>query len=128
VGQAAVGQGRAYALLRKQFGQAISEFQAIQWKLADSATGMAAAEVLLHAAASRPSPRGVQEAKVVSAEAAMRAADDGLQIHGGYGYTKDFVIERLYREAKVCGVIFGTTEAHRLELGRSVVREAGARL
>ncbi len=124
VAEGALARGRAYALERKQFGQAIAEFQAIQWKLADSATAIGAAEVTLLAAAAeleRPGAAGlVHQAKVLAAEAAMRAADDGLQIHGGYGYTREFPIERLYREAKVCAVLFGTVEAQRLAIGRAV--------
>ena len=71
--------------------------------------------------------RQAAEACVIAADAAMRAADECLQIHGGYGYTREFVIERLYREAKLCAQLFATTEAGRLAIGRAVLGEARAR-
>jgi alkylation response protein AidB-like acyl-CoA dehydrogenase len=130
VGRAALEAGRAYALERKQFGQPIAEFQAIQWKLADSATLVEAADLMTLAAATRAT-RGdakgpAAQAMVLAGEAAMRAADESLQIHGGYGYTREFVIERLYREAKLCTQLFGTSEAGRLALGRAALSDARA--
>ncbi len=102
IGRAAVAAAAVYAAERKQFGRAIGEFQAIQWKLADAATAVEAAAVLTWRAA-QGGPRfpvDAAMAKLKSAEAALVAADAAVQIHGGYGYTVEFVPERLYRDAQ----------------------------
>lgn len=97
VGTAALDEAVRYALDRKQFGQAIAEFQAVQWMLADSATELDAARLLLWGAAAGDGPVG--PALRLASEAALRTADRALQIHGGYGYTREYPVERLFRDA-----------------------------
>jgi alkylation response protein AidB-like acyl-CoA dehydrogenase len=121
VGEAALDEARRYASERRQFGQAIADFQATQWKLANAATELAAAWALTAAAASTPGAAGILEASLAAVEAAERAADDAVQIHGGYGYTKDFAVERHYRDAKACGVLFSGSEARKKILARTLL-------
>jgi alkylation response protein AidB-like acyl-CoA dehydrogenase len=122
----ALEQARAYALDRKQFGKPIAEFQAIQWKLADMATELDAARLLTMRAAwlcdsGQPFGREASMAKLFASEAAMRATDEAIQIHGGYGYTSEFPVERYYRDAKLCTIGEGTSEIQRLVIARHVL-------
>jgi alkylation response protein AidB-like acyl-CoA dehydrogenase len=116
-----------YAKDRRAFGKAIAEHQAIQWMLADMATDHDTARLLtLRAAwlkgAGRPFTREASMAKLFASEAAQRAVAKALQIHGGYGYTKEYVVERLYRDARVQTIYEGTSEIQRLVIARELLR------
>ncbi len=117
-----------YAKERKQFGKAISEFQAIQWKLADMATEIEAAKLLTLKAASMKDAglKTTQEssmAKLYASEVAVRCANEGVQIHGGYGFTKDYPAEKFYRDVKLCTIGEGTSEIQRLVIARQLLRD-----
>lgn len=125
IAQACLEEAVAYAKERRQFGQPIATFQAIQHQIADMATQVEAARLLtLRAAALKDAGRPVRVAssmaKLYASEAANRVAAAALQIHGGYGYLKDFPIERHYRDARVLTLYEGTSEIHRLVIGRHV--------
>jgi len=116
--QAALDDALAYAQEREQFDQPISEFQTIQHKLADMDTKIQAARYLMHAAADRKmrGERYVKEAaqaKLFASEMAREVCNEAIQIHGGYGYTKDFAVERYYRDAKLNEIYEGTSEVLR---------------
>jgi alkylation response protein AidB-like acyl-CoA dehydrogenase len=135
IGAQAVGIGRAvleealeYAQTREQFGRPISKFQAIQWKLADMATELDAAELLLLRAArlqdqGRPFEKESAMAKMYASDVTMRAAVEGVQILGGYGYCKEFPMERHMRDAKICQIYEGTNEIMRLVIARNLLRQ-----
>ncbi|CAN5672499.1 acyl-CoA dehydrogenase family protein [soil metagenome] len=128
IAAAALDASRDYAKTRKQFGQPISEFQAIQWKLADMATGLEAARLLIWNAArlkdaGLPYATAASQAKLYASELAVRAANDAVQIHGGYGYLKSYGVERLYRDAKITEIYEGTSEIQRLVISRSILSE-----
>jgi len=116
--QAALDDALAYAQEREQFDQPISEFQTIQHKLADMDTKIQAARYLMHAAADRKM-RGERyvkqaaQAKLFASEMAREVCNEAIQIHGGYGYTKDFAVERYYRDAKLNEIYEGTSEVLR---------------
>ena len=115
IAQAALDEAVAYSQDRDQFGQSISEFQAIQHKLADMDTKVCAARLLMHEAADKKI-RGenfikeAAQAKLYASEVSREVANEGIQIHGGYGYTKDFPAERFYRDAKLNEIYEGTSE------------------
>ena len=126
IAQAAYDAARAYALERKQFGQRIGEFQAIQWKLADMATEIDAARMLVYRAAwlkqqGKPHTEEGAKAKLFASEMARRQTAEAIQIFGGYGYTKEFPVERYYRDAKITEIYEGTSEIQRLVIARSVL-------
>jgi len=126
IAQAAYDAARAYALERKQFGQRIADFQAIQWKLADMATEIDAARLLVYRAAwlkqqGRPHSEEGAKAKLFASEMARRQTAEAIQIFGGYGYTKEFPVERYYRDAKITEIYEGTSEIQRLVIARSVL-------
>jgi alkylation response protein AidB-like acyl-CoA dehydrogenase len=128
LGRGALEAARAYALDRKQFGKPIADFQAIQWKLADMATELEAARLLVHRAAylaamGQPFGKEAAMAKLFASEAAMRATDQAIQIHGGYGYTSEFPVERHYRDAKLCTIGEGTSEIQRIVIARAILKE-----
>jgi alkylation response protein AidB-like acyl-CoA dehydrogenase len=117
-----------YSKQRKQFGKAISEFQAIQWKLADMATEIEAARLLtLRAAAMKDA--GLKTtlessmAKLYASEVAVRCANEGVQIHGGYGFIKDYPAEKFYRDVKLCTIGEGTSEIQRLVIARQLLKD-----
>jgi alkylation response protein AidB-like acyl-CoA dehydrogenase len=117
-----------YAKGRKQFGKTISSFEAIQWMIADMATGIEAANWLVLSAAWRkdqglPFTKEASMAKLFSSELANKSAYLALQIHGGYGYLKDFKVERLFRDARVTSIYEGTSEIQRLVIARSLLKE-----
>ncbi|MGA3195282.1 MAG: acyl-CoA dehydrogenase family protein [Terriglobales bacterium] len=117
-----------YSKQRKQFGQAISEFQAIQWKLADMATEIEAAKLLtLRAAAMKDAGMKTtlesSMAKLYASEVAVRCANEGVQIHGGYGYIKDYPAEKFYRDVKLCTIGEGTSEIQRLVIARQLLKD-----
>ncbi|HTN52117.1 MAG TPA: acyl-CoA dehydrogenase family protein [Anaeromyxobacter sp.] len=127
LGRGALEEARAYALERRAFGQPIARFQAIAFMLADMATETAAARLLVHRAAALCDAglRFGQEAsmaKLFASEAAMRAASRAVQIHGGYGYTRDFPVERYLRDAKLTEIGEGTSEVQRMVISRQVLR------
>jgi butyryl-CoA dehydrogenase len=118
-----------YALQRKQFGKPISEFQAIQFQLADLATEIEAGRHLLYNAAwlaQQGQPYGPQAAmaKLFCSELAMRATHRAVQVHGGYGYTRDFPVERMMRDAKICEIGEGTSEIQRIVIARDLLKQA----
>jgi alkylation response protein AidB-like acyl-CoA dehydrogenase len=126
IAQAAYDVARAYALERRQFGKRIGEFQAIQWKLADMATEIDAARLLVHRAADlkqrgEPHTEAGAKAKLFASEMARRQTGEAIQILGGYGYTKDFPVERYYRDAKITEIYEGTSEIQRLVIARSIL-------
>jgi len=115
-----------YAKEREQFGQSISKFQAIGFKLADMATEIEASELLLHKAAQdkiqgKKMTKIGAMAKMYASEVSVKVANEALQIHGGYGYTKDFPVEKFYRDAKLCTIGEGTTEIQKLVISRSIL-------
>ena len=117
-----------YSKQRTQFGKAISEFQAIQWKLADMATEIEAARLLTLRAASMKDA-GLKTtlessmAKLYASEVAVKCANEGLQIHGGYGFIKDYPAEKFYRDVKLCTIGEGTSEIQRLVIARQLLRD-----
>jgi alkylation response protein AidB-like acyl-CoA dehydrogenase len=118
---------RAYALQRAQFGRPIAQFQAIQFALAEMATTIAAAEALTFAAAlamdrGRPVSRLASQAKLAAGEAAVFCSERGVQIHGGYGFIKDYRAEKYYRDAKICTIGEGTSEIQRLVIARHLLK------
>src|SRR3989454_781114 len=125
IGQRALEESTKYAKERQAFGQKIAEFQAIQWKLADMATEIDAARLLTYRAA-HLEDRGQRHtyessvAKLFASEAAHRAVDAAVQIHGGYGFIKDYVGEKLYRDQRVTEIYEGTSEVQRLAIARSI--------
>jgi alkylation response protein AidB-like acyl-CoA dehydrogenase len=126
IAQAAYEAARGYALERKQFGKRIGEFQAIQWKLADMATEIDAARLLVYRAAwlkqqGRPHTEAGAKAKLFASEMARRQTAEAIQILGGYGYTKEFPVERYYRDAKITEIYEGTSEIQRLVIARSIL-------
>jgi alkylation response protein AidB-like acyl-CoA dehydrogenase len=135
IAQAAYDVARAYALEREQFGHRIADFQAIQWKLADMATEIDAARLLVYRAAWRKQ-QGLShtaegaKAKLYASEMARRQTAEAIQVLGGYGYTKEFPLERFYRDAKVTEIYEGTSEIQRIVIARSIlgkqVREEAA--
>ncbi len=127
LGQVAIEQATRYALERKQFGQTISNFQAIQWKIADATTELEAARLLLMNAAFRKEQgksylKEASMAKLYATEAANRACYEALQIYGGYGYTREFPVERYCRDARITTIYEGTSEIQRLIIAREVLR------
>lgn len=128
VAQAALDVAVRYARQRRQFGQAIVDFQGLQFMLADMATAVAAARALYLAAARRkdagkPYSQQAAMAKLFATDAAMRVATDAVQVLGGYGYVADFPAERLMREAKVLQIVEGTNQIQRVVIGRQLARE-----
>ena len=116
----------AYAEQRHQFGQPIADFQAIQWMLADMATEIDAARLLTHRAAwlaheNRTATKQAAMAKLFASEAANRAAYKALQIFGGYGYTKEYPVERFFRDARITTLYEGTSEIQRLVIARRLI-------
>ena len=116
-----------YAQERVQFGKPISQFQAISFKLADMATEIEASELLVHKAASlknanKPVTQISAMAKMYSSEACVRIANEAVQIHGGYGYTKDFPVEKFYRDSKLCTIGEGTTEIQKLVIAKNILK------
>ncbi len=129
LGRGALEEARAYAKERKAFGKPIAEFQAIAFSLADMATEVDAARLLIWRAAAladagRPFAREASMGKLFASEAAMRATSKAIQVHGGYGYTRDFPVERYFRDAKLCEIGEGTSEVQRIVIARSLLRQA----
>lgn len=128
VGLAAADFANRYAMERKQFGQAIANFQGLQWYMADSATELDAARMLALRAAwlkeqGKPFTREASMAKLYASERAFQACNRALQMLGGYGYTQDFPVERYLRDVRVTMIYEGTSEIQRLVIGRDVTRQ-----
>jgi alkylation response protein AidB-like acyl-CoA dehydrogenase len=117
-----------YSKERHQFGKSISEFQAIAFKLADMFTEIEASELLLHKAAflknnNRKMTTLGAMSKMYSSEVCVKVATDAIQIHGGYGYTKDYPVEKFFRDSKLCTIGEGTTEIQKLVISRNILKE-----
>jgi alkylation response protein AidB-like acyl-CoA dehydrogenase len=128
IGRAVVEDAVTYAKTREQFGKPITSFQAIQWKLADMATELDAAELLTLRAAwlethKKPYEKEAAMAKMYASDAAMRAAVEGVQILGGYGYSKEYPMERHMRDAKICQIYEGTNEIMRLVVAKNLIKK-----
>jgi len=126
IAQAAYDVAREYAKQRYAFGKAIAEHQAIQWKLADMSTEIDAARLLVYRAAAlkdrgEPVTEAGAKAKLFASEMARRQTGEAIQILGGYGYTREFPVERYYRDAKVTEIYEGTSEIQRLVIARSIL-------
>ena len=127
IAQAALESSVAYAKERVQFGKPIANLQAIQWMIADSALDVDAARLLVYRAAScvangRPYSTEGAMAKLFASETATRVAGRAIQIHGGYGYTESYPVERNYRDAKITELYEGTSEVQRMVIARSALR------
>jgi butyryl-CoA dehydrogenase len=128
IGRAALEESLKYAGQRRAFGNPIGSYQAIQWKLADMAVEVDAARLLTWQAAAlkdagKVHTRESAMAKLFAAETAMKAATEAVQIHGGYGYTKEFKVERFFRDAKITEIYEGTSEIQRLVIASQVLGE-----
>lgn len=126
LGEGALEAAIRYAKDRQQFGKAISEFQAIQWMIADSRTELDAARLLVYRAACLADAGGrysleASTAKLFASEVGSRVCNRSLQIHGGYGYTREFPVERHLRDAKLCEIGEGTSEVQRMIIARHVL-------
>ena len=127
IGRAVLEEATAYAKTREQFGKPISSFQAIQWKLADMATELDAAELLTLRAAwledsGKLYEKAAAMAKMYASDAAMRASVEGVQILGGYGYSKEYPMERHMRDAKICQIYEGTNEIMRVVIASNLLK------
>ena len=128
IAEGAFEQALQYANTRKQFGQTIASFQGIQFQLSDIATEIEAGKHLMFHAAwlaqnGRPFSKEAAMAKLFCSELAMRATIKAIQIHGGYGYTKDYPVERMMRDAKICEIGEGTSEIQRIVIARHLLKE-----
>jgi len=128
IAEGAFEEALRYSTLRKQFGQPISNFQGIQFQLADIATEIEAGRHLMFHAAWRaqnkqPFTKQAAIAKLYCSELAMRTTIKAIQIHGGYGYTKEYPVERMFRDAKICEIGEGTSEIQRLVIARNLLKE-----
>ena len=126
--EGAYGAALKYSKQRKQFGKSIGSFQAIQWKLADMATEIDAAKLLtLRAAAMKDAGMKTtlesSMAKLYTSEVAVKCANEAVQIHGGYGFIKDYPAEKFYRDVKLCTIGEGTSEIQRLVIARQLLDE-----
>ena len=127
IGRGALDAATKYVKERRQFGKAIAEFQGIQWKLADMATELDAARLLTQRAAvlkdaGRKVTRESAMAKLYSSEVAVRICNDAVQLFGGYGFIKDYPVEKFYRDVKLCTIGEGTSEIQRMVIGREILR------
>jgi butyryl-CoA dehydrogenase len=126
--EGAFEEARRYAVQRRQFGRAIADFQGVQFPLADMATEIEAATHLVYhaaqlAAAGKPFTREAAIAKLYASELAMRTTIKAIQLHGGYGYTKEYPVERMMRDAKICEIGEGTSEIQRIVIARHLLQE-----
>jgi alkylation response protein AidB-like acyl-CoA dehydrogenase len=129
IARAALEASVAYAKERRSFGVPIGQHQMIQWMLADMATGVDAARLLTWRAAvlkdrGKPYGTAASMAKLFASETAMRVATDAIQVHGGYGYTKDYPVERFFRDAKITQIYEGTSQIQRLVVARSLLEDS----
>jgi alkylation response protein AidB-like acyl-CoA dehydrogenase len=127
IAQGAFEAALKYARERTQFGRSIAEFQAIQFKLADMATQIDAARLLTYRAAAmknagKPTTKESSMAKLYASEVAVRVAEESVQIHGGYGYIKDYPAEKYWRDSKLCTIGEGTSEIQRTVIARQILK------
>jgi alkylation response protein AidB-like acyl-CoA dehydrogenase len=127
IARGAYDAARKYVKQRRQFGKAIAEFQGIQWKLADMATQLEAARLLtLRAAMTKDAGQTTTSesamAKLFASEAAVRICDEAVQLHGGYGFIKDYPVEKFYRDVKLCTIGEGTSEIQRMVIARELLK------
>ncbi|MBD0321747.1 MAG: acyl-CoA dehydrogenase, partial [Gemmatimonadetes bacterium] len=118
----------SYGAERKQFGTPVRDFQGMQWKLANMALRVEAARALTHRAAAakdagEPVSKLSSMAKLYASEAAMYVTTEAVQVHGGYGYVKEYPVERLFRDAKVTEIYEGTSEVQRTVIARELYRQ-----
>ncbi len=128
IAKGAYEAAKKYAQEREQFGQPIANFQAISFKLADMATRIEAAELLTYQAADlkmkgKPMTKESAMAKYYASEVAVFASNEAVQIFGGYGYTKDFPVEKFYRDSKLCTIGEGTSEIQKLVIARAILKD-----
>ena len=128
IAEGALEQAVAYTSVRKQFGQPVAKFQGVQFQLSDMATQIEAGKHLMFHAAwlaqhGRPFGKEAAMAKLFCSEVAMKATIQAVQLHGGYGYTKDYPVERFMRDAKVCEIGEGTSEIQRLVIARHLLQD-----
>ena len=128
IAQGAFESAVSYALERQQFGKPISEFQAIQFKLADMATQIDAARLLMYRAASmkdqgKRTTKESSMAKLFASEVSVNVCEEAIQVHGGYGYTKDYPPEKYWRDSKLCTIGEGTSEIQRIIIAREILRQ-----
>ena len=126
LGSGALDEAVKYSKERKAFGQEISKFQGIQWKLADSAMELEAARVLLYRAAwlhdqKKDAKKESSMGKLFASEAGWRACNQAIQIHGGYGYVKEYPVERMYRDIKLCEIGEGTSQIQREVIAKLIL-------
>ncbi|HEX8211074.1 MAG TPA: acyl-CoA dehydrogenase [Longimicrobium sp.] len=131
IAEGAYEEAVKYASERKQFGKSIAEFQGLQFMLADMATEIEAAKHLVYNAAwlkeqGKPYSKEASMAKLFASEVAMRVTTKAVQVHGGYGYTKEYPVERMMRDAKICEIGEGTSEIQRMVIARHILRELSA--
>lgn len=129
IGQGAYESAMRYAKERQQFGRPISEFQAIQFKLADMATQLDAARLLMYRAAwlkdeGKKVTKESSMAKLYASEVSVKVCEEAIQIHGGYGYTKDYPPEKYWRDSKLCTIGEGTSEIQRIIIAREILQQA----
>jgi alkylation response protein AidB-like acyl-CoA dehydrogenase len=127
IGRGALDASVKYVKERRQFGKAIAEFQGIQWQLADMATELDAARLLtLRAAVLKDAGKRVTQesamAKLYASEVAVRICNQAVQLHGGYGFIKDYPVEKFYRDVKLCTIGEGTSEIQRMVIGREILK------
>ena len=127
IGRGALDASVKYVKERRQFGKAIAEFQGIQWQLADMATELDAARLLtLRAAVVKDAGKRVTQessmAKLYASEVAVRICNQAVQLHGGYGFIKDYPVEKFYRDVKLCTIGEGTSEIQRMVIGREILK------
>ena len=127
IAKGAYEASKKYALERKQFGQPISNFQGIAFKIADMATKIEAAELLTLQAADMKNKhlkmtKEAAMAKYYASEVSVQVATDAVQIFGGYGYTKDFPVEKYYRDSKLCTIGEGTSEIQKVVIARELLK------
>jgi hypothetical protein len=128
IAQAALDEAVRYSRERKQFNSRIIDFQSTRWKIADMATAIEASRLLMYRAAKlrdagEPCTKEAAMAKLFASRTANKVVFDALQMHGGVGYTQEFVIERLFRDARVTELYEGTSEIQRLVISRAVIEE-----
>ncbi|RKZ05664.1 acyl-CoA dehydrogenase, partial [bacterium] len=128
IAQAAMDEAVKFSRERIQFNKRIIDFQSTRWKIADMATAIEAARLLIYRVAKlrdegQPCSKEASMAKLFASRTANRTAYDALQIHGGVGYTEEFLIERLYRDARVTEIYEGTSEIQRLVISKRVIEE-----
>ena len=128
IAEGAFEQALKYSSVRRQFGRPIAEFQGVQFQLSDMATEIEAGKHLVYHAAwlaqhGKPFTKAAAMAKLFCSELAMRATTKAVQLHGGYGYTKEYPVERMMRDAKVCEIGEGTSEIQRMVIARQLLKE-----